>query len=229
LTKEEVILIDNQKNYDVNIFSDYINAHKIMSLQAEKRDRIINAAIIEFTKGYHKANTDIIVQNAEISKGSLFHYFGTKKELFLFLFKYTIEIISYEYQKESFESRDFLDNIWKLSMLSMKMTLNHATLYDFLIPGFFTIKEEFPEELSRDYKNPTEDILEKMIQNIDASLFREDIDIQKSCSIILWTIKGYSDSLMSYGDNMKDYKINYEKITKELNDYLSIMRKIFYR
>lgn len=226
---EEVILIDKLKNYDVTILSDVIHAHKIMSLESEKRDRIINAAMIEFTKGYRKANTDIIVQNAGISKGALFHYFRTKKELFLFLLKYALEIISYEYQKESFDSRDFLDDLWKLSMLSMKLTLKYSVLYDFLVSGYFAIKEEFPEELSGDYKNPTEDILTKMIQNIDESLFREDIDIQKACSIILWTMKGYSDSLMSYGHNLEDYKTNYEKITKQLSDYLSILRKTFYR
>ncbi len=52
-----------------------------MTVETEKRQRIINAAIDEFMKGYCKANTDIIVNNAGISKGLLFHYFGTKKKL----------------------------------------------------------------------------------------------------------------------------------------------------
>lgn len=59
-------------------------AHKVMRIEDEKRERIIVAAMQEFVKGYRNASTDRIVQSADISKGLLFHYFGTKKKLFFF-------------------------------------------------------------------------------------------------------------------------------------------------
>ncbi|WP_235439744.1 TetR/AcrR family transcriptional regulator [Paenibacillus sp. DMB20] len=69
-------------------------SQKFYGLEPEKRERIINAAIKEFARnGYDKASTNEIIKEAEISKGSLFNYFNSKKELYLFLLEYLVEVI----------------------------------------------------------------------------------------------------------------------------------------
>src|SRR5690554_129016 len=69
-----------------------------LSLAPEKRNRILNAALKEFAhKGFDDASTNVIVKEAGISKGLLFHYFNTKRELFLFLFDYSTDVIKQEY------------------------------------------------------------------------------------------------------------------------------------
>ena len=58
----------------------------LQKLDTEKKNRIINSAIEEFSKyPFNKASTNNIVKNAEISKGLLFHYFGNKKELYEYI------------------------------------------------------------------------------------------------------------------------------------------------
>ncbi|MDQ1240163.1 MAG: hypothetical protein QG577_2349 [Thermodesulfobacteriota bacterium] len=53
------------------------------SLQSEKRDRILQAALQEFAaNGYRNASMNSIVKKAGISKGSLFWYFRSKDFLF---------------------------------------------------------------------------------------------------------------------------------------------------
>jgi len=53
------------------------------SLQAEKRDRVLQAALQEFAaNGYRNASMNSIVKKAGISKGSLFWYFRSKDFLF---------------------------------------------------------------------------------------------------------------------------------------------------
>lgn len=50
----------------------------------EKRDRIIDAALNEFSsKGYNAANINVIAKNAGISIGSMYQYFESKENLFL--------------------------------------------------------------------------------------------------------------------------------------------------
>ncbi|MCL2193139.1 MAG: TetR/AcrR family transcriptional regulator, partial [Treponema sp.] len=70
---------------------------KFLKLDDEKRDRILNAAMKEFRYGYVKASTDIIVKEAGISKGLLFHYFGTKEQLYTFLVRHTSELVQKDY------------------------------------------------------------------------------------------------------------------------------------
>lgn len=53
------------------------------SLSSEKREKIFTAAAEEFAEhGYKKASVNSIVKTAGISKGSLFQYFSTKRNLF---------------------------------------------------------------------------------------------------------------------------------------------------
>ncbi|MFH0959335.1 MAG: TetR/AcrR family transcriptional regulator [Pseudomonadota bacterium] len=50
-----------------------------------KRQKVLRSAIAEFAEqGYRKASVNNIVRNAEISKGSLFQYFSSKRKLFTY-------------------------------------------------------------------------------------------------------------------------------------------------
>lgn len=59
-------------------------AYKLFqSLSSEKREKIFKSAAEEFAEhGYKKASVNSIVKSAGISKGSLFQYFSTKRNLF---------------------------------------------------------------------------------------------------------------------------------------------------
>jgi AcrR family transcriptional regulator len=60
------------------------------NLPSEKRDLILNASLDEFALyGFEKASTNRIVRNTGISKGSLFQYFGSKKELYFAVLEHT--------------------------------------------------------------------------------------------------------------------------------------------
>lgn len=62
---------------------------KFFDLKKEKQDRMINASMKAFAfAGYEHASTDDIVRDAGVSKGLLFHYFGSKLGLYEFLYDY---------------------------------------------------------------------------------------------------------------------------------------------
>ncbi len=220
----------NHNDSKIDFLNEYsIDNHKIMAMEEEKRNRLIQVAMQEFSKGYGAANTDTITKKAGISKGLLFHYFGSKKKLFLFLMKHAVDIVTGEYIKVSFKSRDFLENLWKVSLLAIEMTYKYPELYEFLTKGYFSLNEVFPEGLPQEFGNPTEELMLKIYQNTDRSLFRDDIGLDKARNIIIWTMKGFSDQLLVYGSDVDNYKAHYDEIKKELDEYLQILRKILYR
>lgn len=70
---------------------------KFFDLKKEKQDRMINAALKIFgMRGYQFASTDDIVKEAGISKGLLFHYFGSKLGLYSFIYDYSVRFMSME-------------------------------------------------------------------------------------------------------------------------------------
>lgn len=61
-------------------------------LSAEKREAILTAGIREFSrKSYIDASTDSITKECHISKGILFHYFGSKKGFYLYCLERSME------------------------------------------------------------------------------------------------------------------------------------------
>ena len=63
-----------------------------MKLPEERKAQILQIATEEFVRcGYAGASTNTITRRAVISKGILFHYFGSKKELYLYMLKDMVE------------------------------------------------------------------------------------------------------------------------------------------
>ena len=71
---------------------------KLLDLNPQKRDAILNAALKEFSsQGYDKASTNIIAKEAGISKPLMFHYVSSKQELFFMVYDYFSDLIKREY------------------------------------------------------------------------------------------------------------------------------------
>ena len=73
---------------------------KFFDLKKEKQDRIMGAAMEMFAEsGYEHASTDDMVKRAHISKGLLFHYFGSKLGLYTFLYDYCVRFLTLEFSR----------------------------------------------------------------------------------------------------------------------------------
>ena len=73
------------------------NTNKFEQLPEEKQSRIVNASISEFAeKDYETASMNTVVNQAGISKGSLFNYFKTKSVLYDHIYQLALgEVKSY--------------------------------------------------------------------------------------------------------------------------------------
>lgn len=212
------------------ILGEYdIKDHKIMTMDKEKRKKVITAALKEFTKGYDAANMDNLAIEAGISKGLIFHYFGSKKGLFLFLLKYCAEIMDEEYSKVILKDRDFLENVRIVSKLAIEMTFRFPDVYAFIGKAVFSINQVFPEGLPKDLPNSNQKLLEKILRISDKSLFRDDISIEKAQNIALWTIRCFSDSLLRYGSDIEAYQNNFDYIMKEFEEYIEVLKRLLYK
>ncbi len=101
-----------------------------LRLEAEKRERIISAAVNEFAeRGYELANTNHIAEQAKVSVGSLFHYFDTKENLFLYIVQFGSTIIEYYAGKVvRDEGMSVAEKIECLVRLAVKTSRDEKTL-----------------------------------------------------------------------------------------------------
>jgi len=161
------------------------NIAKFMLMDSGRRSRIINAAMSEFRHGYKKATTDDIVKRAGISKGLLFHYFGTKERLYAFLVNYAIDVINSEYiSMMNFEQSDLLEVLWQMALLKRDISLRYPSLYDFLKSAHVHMSEIPNEEVHGLIVQKREYALDEFYKRCDISLFAEDIDPKKAIDLI---------------------------------------------
>jgi len=207
-----------------------LESHKIMAMEQDKRDRVINAAMKEFSKGYKDACTDTIVREAGISKGLLFHYFGTKDALYSFILKNACEMIYNEYiSLIDLKQQDIIEKIWQMTLLKMDLSYKHPALFDFLAKAYPDLLENPNEEFSEYFKKVQMIAIEKVIADTDASLFKPGIDPEKASNIILWTLNGYSSSQINAAMQMEDYQKEYDRYLKEIKEYIDILKDTFYK
>jgi AcrR family transcriptional regulator len=200
---------------------------KFHSLEAEKQERVINAALKEFARnGYEKASTNEIVEEAGISKGSLFNYFNSKKELYMFLLDYVAEMIEKIYAQVDWNETDFFERMRQMGLVKFKIYKRFPQAFDFLKALAHEDAAEVKCEIRKMGKDLIESGLERGYQNIDWSKFREDIDREKMISIINWTMLGFAELYRDKVDSFGDVGV---EVLSESDEYFDILKRCFYK
>lgn len=202
-----------------------------------KRTNILDAAITEFCKGYKDGSTYSIIKAAGVSKGLLFYHFETKKDLFLQTYDYAVELVMNDfYNLMNLEQRDILERWKQGALLKMDLIRVHPKIFDFLSQAVLTNDEEVKEEIKERYISLANTTIPKVYDNIDRSLFRDDIDIDAAIKVILNTIEEYARSETKYAQNEADkgkstgdYYAEYGRILSDLDRYILLFRRCFYK
>lgn len=197
-------------------------------MEPEKQEWIINAAIKEFARnGYEKASTNEIIKEAQISKGSLFNYFNSKKDLYLFLLDYVIEIIQKAFAEADFmEERDFFKRVREVGMIKFKIYSKYPQAFFFLKTVKDEAATEVRSEIEHKVKNFMENYTKSFYENIDLTKFRDDIDIRKVMNIIYWTMLSFAEEQTKKVNTSEG--INME-LLREWDGYFDILKRCFYK
>lgn len=156
------------------------NFEKFNVLQEEKKVQIMNAAMDEFVKGgYEKASMNRLVEKAGISKGSLFYYFTSKKDLYLFLFRYceTLALENARRQADASE-HDFIRRMKNHMQENIKLLRTYPNIYAFMRSCKTEMSEAVRPSISQIMAESSEELFGMLYRDIDKSLFIEGVDVE---------------------------------------------------
>lgn len=199
----------------------------LSKMDPEKRIAFINAALTEFgNNSYAKASTNVIVKNAGISKGLLYHYFKNKKELYEYLEKFLFEKYAADVLSHiDFTKGDILERIASVAKYKMETFKIYPGIVVFA-KGFYAGKDM--EEIKALFDRYTPNYYNKFYQtNIDYTLFKEGVDIPRALKMTQWIIEKYSEEKIMMWEKSGD--LNMEDYYGELNGYLDTIRSMFYK
>lgn len=187
----------------------------------DKKQRIIRAAMEHFSKnGYKKATMDEIVAAAGISKGLIFHYFGNKKKLYLYLYEFAYGLV-YDRVMRSFEGEDLFERIRESEEIKLAVMSEYPYMLDYLLSVRRETDGQLREAIAQVKVDRFPPWKEIFLQGLDVSKLREGIDLKKVVKIISWSTDGL---LAERRDNFV-----LEDIVTEMDEYLDLMRKAFYK
>lgn len=204
---------------------------KFLSLSEEKQQRILNAALKEFAqKGYKNASTNQIVQDADISKGLLFHYFKNKKQLFLFLYDYCIELSMKEfYKKINLDEKDFFVKLRQIQLIKLELLNKYPEILKFIEVANVEESSDVKNDLEVRNKEAMNSASSKVFENIDVSKFRENVDVKRAINVVMWTFQGFNARVLEDARLSPSRQINYEKAIAEMDIYKKMLENCFYK
>lgn len=161
-------------------------------LDEEKQKRIINSSLQIFSiNDFNHASTDDIASKANISKGSLFHYFKNKLSLYVFVYEYALKVLTEKTnEKFNFEVTDYFEILCQSQKLKMTLLEQYPYLYSFVIKAS---SEKIPDivKLVVDINQTKQSEMYMQIYGkIDYSKFIDGTDIEKLTKMISWCSEG---------------------------------------
>ncbi|MFC0905756.1 TetR/AcrR family transcriptional regulator [Clostridium sp. MT-14] len=204
---------------------------KFHALEPHKQNRILNAAMNEFNlRGYKNASTNNIVKEASIGKGMLFHYFHSKKDLYLYLYDYSVETLMNEfYGKIALSERDILKRLRQVIVMEFALINKYPDMLDFVKSSYFEEAEEVKDELDIRNRNYIANGSSKVLQDVDVSRFKANVDKDRAVHVIMWTLEGISAREREKLKVSSLNELNYDDLLVELDSYLDLFRSTFYK
>jgi len=198
-------------------------------LSSERKEEIINACILEFgLHGYEKTTTDSIIQRIGISKGGLYEYISSKRELFVYVVTYTYTKL-YDYLQRRIRKRDtalpkdLLDRVHLVSSYAIDFYIEHPGFVSLIVRTYQIADDDLAKELEAVFKNRYLDIFG------DASEVNLRFGRDKIIDMLMWLLlKTRYEFLreMKSGKGISEIRKDY---MENWDFYISIMRSGVYR
>lgn len=197
---------------------------KFFDVKKDKQDSIINASLRIFAqKGYKDASTDVIVKEAGISKGLLFHYFESKQGLYEFICDYSSKYMTLELTRQvKPREKDFFEIMSQIEQGKMRVLRNYPYMQMFLQsmkyetdPEALSVAASSLEEMNTTYRNIYAQINNDRFINPEYSL--------QIIQIIEWIGAGFMKDKFAKGNP------NPDEMYEEYASYLTMLRKHLYK
>lgn len=199
--------------------------NKFFNLSKNKQDSIIDAALKAFgMNGYKKASASDIASTAGISKAMVFHYFGSKKALYLFLIKYCSKMLESEFnEKLASEVSDFFDRLKMISGAKISLMKRHPAILSFLTSVYFETDEDVKAEIQAIWSRDNSLENRSGFTDIDTSKFKDNTDITIVMKMISWIGDGYASRLCHHPE------IDFDVLAQEIDSCFDLLKNNLYK
>lgn len=197
------------------------------NLDEDRKKKILDVCIHEFAeRGYEKASTNSIIKVAGISKGILFHYFGNKRSLFLYIVDYCTRKILEEYIKYPLtETGDIFIRLIELGVIKLKIMHANPDISKIMLEAFLNSPQDIGCEIEKKYSLLSSEFMPELFREIDYSKFREGVNITKAIQMLTLFLEALGEKYVkAYKGKEQDLLQDMDKIMDEYKEYMEILK-----
>ena len=199
---------------------------KFFSLPEERQDLIRNSAMLEFGDNtFKKTSADSIAKRAGVSKGLLFHYFKDKRELYLYLFHYALEVCIKKYMMITYDfgETDFFLALEMGQKVKMDMVRRCPGLFRFVMRAYYERDSLLSPHLRKGLNSLLESTSRDFLARMDLYKFKEDIDPWEVIRLLTLTAEGMM--ARTGADTAEEI----ETLFQEYKKYADMLKRQFYK
>ena len=126
--------------------------------------QILDAALTEFAQhGFAGASTRAIVGRAGVTSATLYHHFGSKRDLYIASYRYALQIVTDRYEEATTAAQpDFRSELKALIRCAEAIMTHRAEIPTFVMRAQNELTAE--ELLANSYPEPARDFVSRMVQ-----------------------------------------------------------------
>lgn len=193
-------------------------------ISEEKQRHIIDSAMQVFARhGYHKASTNEIVKLAGISKGLLFHYFGSKPGLFCYLYRYSLDYTMTNAPGYDYSNKDLFDTIDRINNAKLDMMIDYPAMAQFMVKAYFETHSDVADFIQKANQSYSSTNLTVIKDGINTDRLKEGLDIDAVWNALMWISDGFMKMQVERG--ITDAK----QLFEEFEIYKSILKYGIYK
>ncbi len=196
-------------------------------LPKDKKEYILSTGIKEFSqKSYKDVSTDIITQKCHISKGILFHYFGSKKGYYLYCLEKSLECLTSKV--DAVLGNDFYEILFASMNRKISICMRYKDEMHMVNMASRDASVEIAQEKAEIIRRYLAGVQAESVQTLRRAVATLDFKIEESSQITVEGLHIYINAvlnkyLVQYQQAPDEFFENSEKIKEELKAYLDVM------
>ena len=198
---------------------------KFLALPNEKQVCIIEAGFLCFGKmGYKKTSASDIAASAGISKAMLFHYFGSKKNLYLFLIDKAFNILMSAFQDVyNPELTDIFDKLINLTTCKVATLKKYPNLLAFVMEMYSETDTEVKTEVDRLLSKGMAFRTDIVFTQTDTYKFKDNVDPQ----LVIKLLTRYSEGFVNNASQLSPDDL--DKMSEEFTECVLMLKSNLYK
>lgn len=185
------------------------------------KEKLLSVAFEEiYQNGYHATSVDKILKKAQMNKGSMYHFFKSKKELILAIIDIHIdEYIRNKYGVILEENENMIESIMKVLKNKPSFNFIHGCRLNNLVHELSNQDEDFKKAIEKSYFQFEAIFQEALDRAVKNGEIKKDTNTKEVGMFILATIQGALTTAKKSSDSKY-----YDSCIEQLHNYLNLIK-----